>query len=484
MEDSPTNNKPAEVSLDSKKNAGKKSSKKILIISLIIVFMIITGFVLAVFLLNNKEKESNDTNTNQESDQINDQDDNEIDNEEEEEPEKIISSSATDKLEIEIEFSGKPTLTNSVDLMRILEEDCTDPDLKAKVFEAGTVLSGKYFDEGGNILLNLEDYEYFVWVYNESMPIDDSVPTYILFIKSQDDKNLLVLDMSYYLGGCHELNTSILDLKDSVEEKLFKIFFENYEIEKSEYSTYYYLRSDDDNLYKYQFFSGKVFSNDNLEAVEEIGNENIYIGDIGVDMAQGGSFLRSIDGFIDVFQYVPKIMEESEFYLSIPDIKWNENNMQNSYSYDYISIGGCFGNLLEIEDVDIKDLEVTGIGTDDTNVYEVKNTNDTYRKKIYDEDYIAGELYEHNDIKSDDINAFTYEEFLSYHPVFYIQDPFGMFIKFANRNFVLTGGCAKPAIYLYPEKEMDLSVKFKVNGSLTFSYPKYLSGWNVTAYPD
>lgn len=42
----------------------------------------------------------------------------------------------------------------------------------------------------------------------------------------------------------------------------------------------------------------------------------------------------------------------------------------------------------------------------------------------------------------------------------------------------------KPVIYLYPEKETDVSVKLDLNGHLTCTYPEYKNGWKVTAYPD
>ncbi len=43
---------------------------------------------------------------------------------------------------------------------------------------------------------------------------------------------------------------------------------------------------------------------------------------------------------------------------------------------------------------------------------------------------------------------------------------------------------AKPVIYLYPEKEMQVSVKLDFNGRLTSVYPEYNDGWNVIAKPD
>lgn len=42
----------------------------------------------------------------------------------------------------------------------------------------------------------------------------------------------------------------------------------------------------------------------------------------------------------------------------------------------------------------------------------------------------------------------------------------------------------KPVIYLYPEEEMEVSVKLDYNGKLTSTYPEYGEGWKVTAKPD
>ena len=42
----------------------------------------------------------------------------------------------------------------------------------------------------------------------------------------------------------------------------------------------------------------------------------------------------------------------------------------------------------------------------------------------------------------------------------------------------------KPVIYLYPEEEMQVSVKLDYNGRLTATYPAYEDGWTVTARPD
>lgn len=42
----------------------------------------------------------------------------------------------------------------------------------------------------------------------------------------------------------------------------------------------------------------------------------------------------------------------------------------------------------------------------------------------------------------------------------------------------------KPVIYLYPEEELDVTVKLDYAGKLTCTYPSYDDGWSVTAHPD
>ncbi|WP_312698865.1 hypothetical protein [Sedimentibacter sp.] len=51
-------------------------------------------------------------------------------------------------------------------------------------------------------------------------------------------------------------------------------------------------------------------------------------------------------------------------------------------------------------------------------------------------------------------------------------------------NYIFLGGYAKPVIYLYPEKETEVSVSIALNGALTCTYPTYKNGWNVLAGPD
>jgi len=42
----------------------------------------------------------------------------------------------------------------------------------------------------------------------------------------------------------------------------------------------------------------------------------------------------------------------------------------------------------------------------------------------------------------------------------------------------------KPVIYLYPQKDTEVTVKLSLNGVLTCTYPRYNDGWRVTAHSD
>lgn len=42
----------------------------------------------------------------------------------------------------------------------------------------------------------------------------------------------------------------------------------------------------------------------------------------------------------------------------------------------------------------------------------------------------------------------------------------------------------KPVIYLYPEEELQVTVKLDYSGELTCTYPYYSDGWEVTALPN
>ena len=148
-----------------------------------------------------------------------------------------------------------------------------------------------------------------------------------------------------------------------------------------------------------------------------------------------------------------------------------ELNPEGSYTYAY-------------EDVNSEELEYIGTAYG-SSVYQKKNmADDSFTNKLYEEDYVDGEYWKINNLTVDDNGAISFDDYLTYHPVIYIKDPYGYYIRLTNAEFYASGGCAKPAIYLYPEETTDISVKVIPNGRLIFTLPRYDNGWSVRVSPN
>ena len=148
-----------------------------------------------------------------------------------------------------------------------------------------------------------------------------------------------------------------------------------------------------------------------------------------------------------------------------------ELNPEGSYTYAY-------------EDVNSEELEYIGTAYG-SSVYQKKNmADDSFTNKLYEEDYVDGEYWKINNLTVDDNGAISFDDYLTYHPVIYIKDPYGYYIRLTNAEFYASGGCAKPAIYLYPEETTDVSVKVIPNGRLIFTLPRYDNGWSVRVSPN
>jgi hypothetical protein len=78
----------------------------------------------------------------------------------------------------------------------------------------------------------------------------------------------------------------------------------------------------------------------------------------------------------------------------------------------------------------------------------------------------------------------TFEDYLSKNPLLFLKDAWGRWAMLGEYDVKLIGGCGKPVIYLYPEKETDISVSLDVAVKFDATIPDYNGGWKVKAYPD
>ncbi len=174
--------------------------------------------------------------------------------------------------------------------------------------------------------------------------------------------------------------------------------------------------------------------------------------------------------------------DEGEFLISFKDGTNSRYWYLSEYGECELSPEGS--HIYAYEDVNSEELEYIGAAYDGS-VYQKKDmVNDSFTNKLYEEDYVGGEYWKVNALTVDDNGAISFEDYLTYHPVIYIKDPYGYYIRLTNSEFYASGGCAKPAIYLYPEETTDISVKVIPNGRLVFTLPQYNDEWNIKVTPD
>lgn len=163
-----------------------------------------------------------------------------------------------------------------------------------------------------------------------------------------------------------------------------------------------------------------------------------------------------------------------------PNVTWTDGTkITDEYTFNEAT-GGC-GTMqcmmiLGANELSLADLKVVGTTNTGDTVYEYRDTSHAALTQTY-ESYST--TYYAETPKA------TYDEFVADHPVFYWQDPFGMWLRFKKVEFLPAVECGKPVIYLYPESALDATVAVAPNGGFTVTEPAYpVGGWKVHAKPD
>jgi uncharacterized protein YpmB len=161
---------------------------------------------------------------------------------------------------------------------------------------------------------------------------------------------------------------------------------------------------------------------------------------------------------------------------------------KNQDEYDYINhtCGGVCTNLLEMDPNDLKPeerLQVVGKTVNGEDILGIKDPNDQYLKDLYNNEQTLA-YYGGNDNQQQGGSKYTYEEFIKSNPYLYWKNPLGKWIEFKNSKFSPAAEMCKPVIYLYPQNEINLSVKVSPNGGFTHTDPAYNNGWTVNVLPN
>ncbi|MEI6499031.1 MAG: hypothetical protein WCO23_03640, partial [bacterium] len=109
--------------------------------------------------------------------------------------------------------------------------------------------------------------------------------------------------------------------------------------------------------------------------------------------------------------------------------------------------------------------------TTNEDLYKIKSSDDPLLKEIYNFYKIGREQA-----------SVSYDDFAKLNPVFIYRDFFNDYQIFLSADYGALAECGKPVVYLYPEKDMNVSVK--VAADITKSEPIYGNGWSVFAKPN
>lgn len=138
--------------------------------------------------------------------------------------------------------------------------------------------------------------------------------------------------------------------------------------------------------------------------------------------------------------------------------------------YDSHRAGGCGTKMLNIVNVNDNELKQIGVASNGDKLYAY--TDNEKVRPFYETTYFPDASTNEN---------VTFEKFLADQPYFIWYDGFGMAIQYQKTKYTPAAECGKPVIYLYPEKDMNVSVKVAPNGGFKFTEPTYNNGWNVWA---
>jgi|GEM_PF-4655780 len=231
-------------------------------------------------------------------------------------------------------------------------------------------------------------------------------------------------------------------------------------------------------------FTRKYLADNNLAGVDKINNEPVYTKD------NNTYFALTDDGFLVELSKITNFgITKLNFGENIKQLKFDNSALENSSDYfiDNSAFGcGISEALTEADFPKKSELKKIGTTSNGKDLYAANGgVGEAYTKKIYDEDYIGNQLNQYNSFSGDDTTPYTFQEFMGYNPVFYLKNSQGFWERYTNYDFVVAGGCAKPAIYMYAPSGTNFNVKVIPNGELAFTLPEYNSrGWNVTTRAD
>jgi hypothetical protein len=361
-----------------------------------------------------------------------------------------------------IKYSGKPEVIKT---FKVFEQDDKNEEFQTKysytMYKVGEVAEAVY--KGYDVIYAFDEH-YFPYNIGFFGPSAN-----FLIIFSKDNQKVVLNNTEYDINKIFD-KSGTNTFKAMVNEDLYDFFRKGF--------------VDD----KYSDSAGQIVENYDNSKFELMGeaedDTNLYLEKS--NFRQSSVYTKSPSGFFVEHLTHPYFASNINGSAS-PKVIWKDTNKLNTTAYNFGKPGVC--SVTGINGVDVKtaDLMVSGSvsGTKEEILEPIDPNKDQLTKDLYNIDYIEAEMYKYNETTADDVKPFTFVQYAKMHPVFYWKDPFGRYIGFVNNEFLMIGGCGKPVVYLYPERETVINTKIDIKGSLTLTIPHYTpSGWTVTARPN
>lgn len=175
--------------------------------------------------------------------------------------------------------------------------------------------------------------------------------------------------------------------------------------------------------------------------------------------------------------YAASYMLPDKLIADKPAITWTTGDKTVS-SYTSRTQGcGSANGFVVAKNVNASQLTQAGQGPSGEALYELPTTDPLFQE-IYTNDYDKGSNASNSSLKN-----LSAQDFQANHGVFVAKNALDEYVVYMRTDMIITGGCGKPVIYLYPQTPTEVSVK--VGAAVSKSDPQYsLNGWqNVLALP-
>lgn len=345
-------------------------------------------------------------------------------------------------------------------------------------------------------------------------------------------------DVFYYIDKSKIIGAKIFEREDSEEISLdnnFALFRENYSTDnvkteridnngnniyetilKTDLSNYQKLESPFSNL---EFYFEKFSTNEsNIDASEKqkniwrqkyiLGSSEVMVVDSsGLPTNYALSTVKNIEQYKkDSSEYEIKLKKYNEAvtkyenkeiseYPVYPDFVYLPNlgfkstqleaNKMTSYFSDYRSaFPSACSNSMNTKVANVNESELEEVAKIEGNsVYRLKDKNSEMYSLAYKNKFDYYESSDPSEWESENkgINKLNLEEYINKNPLLFIKDYWQRWIVLGEYDINLPGGCGKPVIYLYPEKETEVRVKLKSPVKFSTQIPLYKGFWQVLA---